>query len=279
MATIQAPNGAIVGGQISRVVVALLGGGGDAGRADPVRAHHDRVLGAVLVEVVRAHRRRVLGAELEDVADLDHRLDVQRAAAQRAPVAVLDELDVGDVGLVVAPERRCLRCQPVRFAPATKSPPQRPVGDDPPHPPVDRPGRSSRASRRTRPRSPRPGRAEVLAERLSQLQLVQPPVAAHQRQHHLPSSATTGIALLGGARVDRRGTRPARRSSSTSGVSTSSAGAPAGTPARSAARSPSRRWRRSRSVAQAPPVLARGDGAMYSCAPRPPIIPVSDSTL
>ena len=67
----------------------------DPGRPDPVAPHHDRALLAGLVEVGRTKRLGVARAELEDVADLDRRLDVDRAA-QRAAVACLDLADVGE---------------------------------------------------------------------------------------------------------------------------------------------------------------------------------------
>ena len=73
----------------------------DPRRPDPVAAHHDRPLLAVLVEVGGAERLRVAGAELEDVADLDRRLDLDRAAAG-GRVAGLDRAHVHLVGLEVA---------------------------------------------------------------------------------------------------------------------------------------------------------------------------------
>ena len=84
------------------LVGALLDrGGDDPRRADPVAAHHDRLLLAVLVEVGGAERLRVAGAELEDVADLDRRLDLDRAAAGGG-VAGLDRAHVELLELEVA---------------------------------------------------------------------------------------------------------------------------------------------------------------------------------
>ena len=76
-------------------------GGDDPRRADPVAAHHDRPLRPVLVEVGGAERLRVAGAELEDVADLDRRLDLDRAAAGGG-VAGLDRAHVELLELEVA---------------------------------------------------------------------------------------------------------------------------------------------------------------------------------
>src|SRR5206468_312098 len=53
----------------------------------------------------RIERLRVEGAELEDVADLDRRLDLERAAALRACVAGLRLPDVEERRLVVATRR------------------------------------------------------------------------------------------------------------------------------------------------------------------------------
>src|SRR5690606_26153282 len=84
----------LVGGLLDR-------GGDDPRRADPVGAHPDRVLGAVLVEVARAERLGVTRPELEDVADLDRRLDPDRAAVGAA-VASGDVADVAPVDVEVA---------------------------------------------------------------------------------------------------------------------------------------------------------------------------------
>ena len=81
--------------------VLLDRGGEHPARPDPVGAHHDRLLDAVLVQVPGAERLRVAGAELEDVADLDRRLEAEPAAANRARVALLRLPDVGELGLVV----------------------------------------------------------------------------------------------------------------------------------------------------------------------------------
>ena len=58
--------------------------------ADAVGAHGDRDELAVLVEHLQAERLGVLAAELEDVADLDAAGGLERAAADRAGVAVAD---------------------------------------------------------------------------------------------------------------------------------------------------------------------------------------------
>jgi len=61
-----------------------------AARADPVAAHHERLLGSVLVEELRLEGNRVERPELEDVADLDRLLDRELPTTLRARVAFLD---------------------------------------------------------------------------------------------------------------------------------------------------------------------------------------------
>ena len=62
-----------------------------ASGADPVGAHHDRLLDPVLVRVLGAEGLRVRGAELEDVTDLDRRLEAEpcrrRSGRRRPPSA------------------------------------------------------------------------------------------------------------------------------------------------------------------------------------------------
>src|SRR5579884_1795803 len=67
------------------VGVLLDRGRGGTRRPEPVRAHPDQLLGAALVQVGRAERLGVAGPELEDVADLDRRLDPDRAAVDGVP--------------------------------------------------------------------------------------------------------------------------------------------------------------------------------------------------
>ena len=117
--------GASAAGQTDPVlVVALLDERRHhARRADAVAAHDQRLLLSVLVEERRAERLRVARAELEDVADLDRRLELQRAAAVR---------DSGRPRPARAGRRSAAsksrpastprRCQPLRFAPATNWP-------------------------------------------------------------------------------------------------------------------------------------------------------------
>src|SRR5436305_2657007 len=72
-------------------------------RADPVAAHHDRMLPARLVQVRCLERHRVIGAQFEDVPNLDRRLDVEPSSAPRAGVPLLDLPEVGPgAGLPVA---------------------------------------------------------------------------------------------------------------------------------------------------------------------------------
>src|SRR5437763_5223751 len=75
----------------SLLVVVLLDDRRDyAARADPVAAHHERLLGSVLVEELRLEGNRVERPELEDVADLDRLLDRELPTTLRARVAFLD---------------------------------------------------------------------------------------------------------------------------------------------------------------------------------------------
>ena len=69
---------------------------------DAVAAAEQRLLLAVLVEERRAERRRVEGAEIEDVADLDRRLEDERATAQPATVTFARLAQIGEPRLVVA---------------------------------------------------------------------------------------------------------------------------------------------------------------------------------
>ena len=83
----------------------LDGGAGDARRADPVAAHHDRPLLAGLVEILRAERFREPGAELEDVADLDHPLEREGPATLRARLAGKGDVEVGEPALEITTRR------------------------------------------------------------------------------------------------------------------------------------------------------------------------------
>src|SRR6476659_4647964 len=85
------------------VVVLLDHRSNRALEADPVRAHDERLLLAVLVDERRLERRGVTRAELEDVADLDRRRERERATAVRAGVALARGAQVGEARLEVAP--------------------------------------------------------------------------------------------------------------------------------------------------------------------------------
>src|SRR5262249_4259898 len=65
----------------------------DPRRSDPVAPHHDRPPATPLVQVVGAEWLRVAGAEVEDVADLDRSLDLDRMPARR-DIPGLDRADV-----------------------------------------------------------------------------------------------------------------------------------------------------------------------------------------
>src|SRR5207249_3695037 len=66
-----------------------------------VRAHDQRALLAVLVEKRRVERLGVVRLELEDVAELDRRLELERAAALGAAVAFARLAQVGEARLEV----------------------------------------------------------------------------------------------------------------------------------------------------------------------------------
>src|SRR5580693_3207644 len=76
----------------------------DAGEADAVAAHHERLLDPVLVEEGRLERERVARSELEDVADLDRRLEGELTPAKDAAVIGRRDAQVGETGLEVPPE-------------------------------------------------------------------------------------------------------------------------------------------------------------------------------
>ena len=187
-------------------------GGGDARHADPVGAHPDRLLGALLVEVARAERLRVARAELEDVADLDRRLDRDRVAADE--VAGLDgcarrprskaksrpgstprRCVSGAVGADhVGPRRR----RPRRAAPARCAP------TGPMKPGRARSARSISSARRRRATAPRARSPSLIS-----LTRWSPRTITSTRPR---PSATTGNAFSSRARGDARAVRRRRRS-------------------------------------------------------------------
>ena len=137
------------------VVVLLDRRGHDPRRADAVAPADQRLLRAVLVEERRAERLRVARAELEDVADLDRRLEAERAAAHRDSVALAGLADVGEARLVVAAGLDAEQVPAVAVRAGDELPlAQRLVGDRPRR--RRRPGRAIRRRLRTRRGSPRP---------------------------------------------------------------------------------------------------------------------------
>src|SRR5205807_3674529 len=74
----------------------------DPRQSDSVAAHYDGLLSPRLIQVCRVQRHGVLGAELEYIPNFDNALDVERAVAVRAPIALLHLPDVGELGPVVA---------------------------------------------------------------------------------------------------------------------------------------------------------------------------------
>ena len=75
--------------------------GHHAARTDAVAPAEERLLRPVLVEEHRAERLRVEAAEVEDVPHLDRDSKVERAAAQRTPVALPGLPQIGEPRLVI----------------------------------------------------------------------------------------------------------------------------------------------------------------------------------
>ena len=249
--------------------------GDDARRADPVAAHHDRPLLAVVVEVGGAERLRVAGAELEDVADLDRGLDLDRVAAgDRSP-----GLDRADVELLEGEVAAGLDADQVRVGP---------VGAGEVAAALDRGvldhGHLG-ADRADEPGRPELGLdllggrlAEVGAERVRELDLVQAVVAADQRAGPCRGRRRSPASPSAPPRRARRAPRRPPRPSSGPGSGPREARPAAGAARPAAARrTRPRRWPRSRARAR-PRSRPPRTGAMYSWAPEPPIIPTSDST-
>src|SRR5207244_2590103 len=99
--------------------------------SDAVRPHHDRPLGAVLVQNARTKSLRILGAELEDVSDLDRGPELQRAAAHRTPVTFFGDAKICKPGVKVSAVLDTLQV-PARPVGARHelTPAKRLVGDD-----------------------------------------------------------------------------------------------------------------------------------------------------
>ena len=130
----------------------------DAGRADPVAAHHDRALLPVLVQVRRAQRLGVARAELEDVRRPRSRA---RCGSCRPAGSVSPASTVRDVG-ERAPRSRGRgstprRWKPVSLAPATYVPARRgasAITSTPTPTGPMKPGSAPNAVQDLRPRSP-----------------------------------------------------------------------------------------------------------------------------
>src|SRR5581483_5950249 len=98
---------------------------------DAVAAAEQRLLSPVLVEERRVEPRAVLVGEIEDVADLDRRLERQRAAALGAAVAFERLAQVGEPRLVVAPCLDAAQVEAVLVRTGDELPlAQRQIGDD-----------------------------------------------------------------------------------------------------------------------------------------------------
>jgi hypothetical protein len=163
----------------------LHGSGRDPGWADPVRPHPDQLLVALLVEIGGAERLRVASPELEDVADLDRGLDPD-LLPRRIGVAGLDRTDVRPLRVEVTAGLHA-RDVLVRFIGARDQPLETLQG-------LVRDNRHARPERadeaRDRPEVPLHlvllRGAEVLAESVPQLYVVQTMVPAREDEQRPP---------------------------------------------------------------------------------------------
>src|SRR5579863_9147501 len=165
------------------VVTLLHRCGDDTRNADAVATHDERLLLAALVEEARAERDRVTGSELEDVADLDRRLEAERTAADRAAVAFLRLADVGEAGLEVAAVLDAAEVPPAAVRAGDElAVAERLVGDHLALEP-DRPERAGVGAERGADLLDG-RRAHGLVDRGEELRLLEPVVAAHEREDH-----------------------------------------------------------------------------------------------
>ncbi len=81
------------------IVILFDAGPEDAGDADAVAAHFQRLRFTLVVEECRAHRGRIFGAQIKHMPHLDAAADRQHALAVRAGIARLHIADVGHFGL------------------------------------------------------------------------------------------------------------------------------------------------------------------------------------
>ena len=149
---------------------------------DAVRAHPDQLLLALLVEVARAERFGEARAELEDVAHLDRRLDADLAAG-RVAVTGLHPSHVDPLGLEVAVglDARQVHVRPVAARHEAGEPAQRLIGQHR-HRGADRPD-EPRHGAEVLPHLLALRRPERTTERVLQLDLIQPVVAAYDHEH------------------------------------------------------------------------------------------------
>ncbi len=158
----------------------------DARRADPVRAHPDRLLASLLVEVTGSERLGVAEPELEDVADLDRRLDRQRRPADRVPGLDGPYVDRPKGKVPSGPDAAQVGVRTVRprhVAALARGGLQGGLVEEDLHLSVE----AHRADVADRSEVPgdllRPGRARLRAQGVRELDLVDAVIPAHEYQH------------------------------------------------------------------------------------------------
>src|SRR5262249_24612030 len=132
-----------------------------------------------------AERDRVLRAELEDVADLDRGLEAERAAADRAAVALLRDADVRDLRLEVAAVLDALEMPAGAVRARDELPLTKRLVEDDLALEADRPERARVGAERGADLVGR-RRTDVVADHREQLRLLEAVVAADEREHDGP---------------------------------------------------------------------------------------------
>ena len=175
--------------------------GHDPTRPDAVAAAEQRLLLTVLVEERRAERRGVEAAEIEDVTDLDRGLEDERAPAQPAAVAFARLAQIGESRLVVAARLDAAQVPPVVVCAGDELPfAERLVGD---HLAREADG-AERAAARAERRSDLVvrRRTRCAGQRVVELRLAEPVVAADEREHEGAVRLDDRHRLRGRRRVD-----------------------------------------------------------------------------
>src|SRR6185503_1601116 len=165
------------------VVVLFNDRGHDASGPDAVAAAEQRLLPTVLVEERCAQGLGVEGAEVEDVADLDRGLEDERTATQPAAVTFARLAQVGEPWLVVPASLDAAQVPPVAVCAGDELPlAQRFVGDHLAGEP-DRAERAAACAERVPDLDVR-RRAGCAGQRVVELRLAEPIVAADERKHN-----------------------------------------------------------------------------------------------